>query len=94
MPDNRYLMPERVAASITNLSAWKIRAHSQYSMHLWPLLSLIRGGVGKTTLTQFTWSDEKAFWDRFFRFPDGSPPEYIEPLTREAKPETYVNGGP
>lgn len=94
MPDNRYLLPERVAAAITNLSAWKIRAHSQYSMHLWPLLSLIRGGVGKSTLTQFTWSDEKAFWDRFFRFPDGTPPEYIEPLTREAKPETYVNGGP
>lgn len=94
MPDKSYVQPERVAAAITNLARWRTQAKPQGAMHLWPLLSLIRGHVGRADFTPFSWADEKAFWDRFFKFPEGSPPEYVEPLTKDMKPETYVNGGP
>lgn len=72
MAEKRYLKPERVAAAVTNLADWRNRARGQGAMHLWPLLSLVHGGVGKSKLTNFAWGEEKKFWDDFFRFPDTS----------------------
>lgn len=102
----RFVHPERVAAAIKALADWRLRAKNMPAMHLWPLLSIIRGKVTKTGFRQFTESDEFAFWDTFFRLPGDTRPSrdqvtnqftpdyYVEPLVLALKPSDYPHRSP
>jgi 5-methylcytosine-specific restriction protein B len=102
----KFVRMDRVSSAIKALADWRSRAKSQQAMHLWPLLSLVRGKVTKTKTHRFTEADEFAFWNAFFRLPGDVRPDrdpvsndftqgyYIDPLVLSLKPSDYPHRSP
>lgn len=100
----KFLQPQRVAHAIRALAEWRERKQ-QKSMHLWPLLALVRAGVGKGDFSHYEPGREYEFWNTFCRLPGDSRPDrdvdrnftddfYIEPLVLALKPSDYPHRGP
>ncbi len=105
MPERRYLKPERVAAAVSNLAAWRGDVRGQAATHLWPLLALVRAGANKQTRVLFEERNDFEFWNEYMRLPGDQRPVkdendqfqadyYVDPLARQFRKSDYPHHSP
>jgi len=80
---SRELVQEAVAA----LGVWRKAVQQQTSSHLYSFLGPKWKGAQPGVPLQYAESDDRAFWDLFFRMRSGDWP-YFDPLKSEWRPHT------
>ena len=86
---SRYISKERLRSAVASLAEWRTSTQSQLSTHLFPLLSLIRGGVNSAAFVKYEESDDFEFFDAFFWVPGDDDNPYFDPLVRQRRIATH-----
>jgi MoxR-like ATPase len=84
-----YIQKGRLSEAIVRLSDWKGQVQSQGVNHLFPFLSLLRKGVGSEDFTKYEESDDRDFFEKYFKVKAKEGYPYFDPLNRKFRIATH-----
>jgi hypothetical protein len=78
----RWITTEAVISALGALNDYSNKLPTQQRGKIWIFLSMKLKGVNNTDFTEMTETDDKSFWDNYFKLDDTSNP-YFDPLNQE-----------
>jgi 5-methylcytosine-specific restriction protein B len=85
----KYISEQQLANSLRALAEFRSKVNQQGAQHILSFLALRKSGVGTKSLTKYTETDDKNFFNEFARVaPEGSDP-YFDPIRSMYRIETH-----